>query len=132
MSQLRRVFSGFAQSWTKPTMVPTPPETWIRFLMVLTRSSGVPMVEDAFSPPAVFSTASSGELNGCNPGRCSVATLYSLCHAITPAPRLAPSLLAALGDVPGQEHAPVGAAHGRAVLSRGVFGESPLRRQRHQ
>jgi len=35
-------------------MVPTPPETSIRFLMVLTKSSGVPMVEAAAGPPAVF------------------------------------------------------------------------------
>src|SRR5712675_360929 len=86
MSQLRRVFSGLAQSCTKPTMVPTPPETSIRLLMVFTRSSGVPMVEAAPSPPAVFSTASSGEANGCRPGRCSVPTLYSLCQRISPAP----------------------------------------------
>src|SRR6202035_3283589 len=86
MSQLRRVFSGLAQSCTKPTMVPTPPETSIRLLIVFTRSSGVPMVEAAASPPAVFSTASSGEVNGCRPGRCSVPTLYSLCQRIKPAP----------------------------------------------
>src|SRR6267154_357969 len=86
MSQLRRVFSGLAQACTKQTMVPTPPETSIRLLMVLTRSSGVPMVEAAPSPPAVFSTASSGEVNGCRPGRCSVPTLYSLCQRISPAP----------------------------------------------
>src|ERR1700681_4618334 len=86
MSQLRRVFSGLAQSCTKPTMVPTPPETSIRLLMVLTRSSGVPMVEAAPSPPAVFSTASSGEVNGCRPGRCRVRKLYSLCQCISPGP----------------------------------------------
>src|ERR1700736_3365230 len=67
-------------------MVPTPPESSIRLLMVLTRSSGVPMVEAAFSPSAVFSTASSGEVNGCRPGRCRVPTLYSLCQRISPAP----------------------------------------------
>src|SRR5665213_287951 len=86
MSQLRRVFSGLAQSCTKPTMVPTPPETSTRFLMVLIRSSGVPMVDAAFSPPAVFSTASSGDVKGSTPGRCRVPTVYSLCHFISPAP----------------------------------------------
>ena len=55
MSQLRRVFSGLAQSCTKPTMVPTPPLASTRFLMVLTRSSGVPMVEAAPSAKAVRS-----------------------------------------------------------------------------
>ena len=54
--------------------------------MVFTRSSGVPMVDAAASPPAVFSTASSGEVNGCRPGRCRVPTLYSLCQRINPAP----------------------------------------------
>ena len=44
------------------------------------------MVEAALSPPAVFSTASSGEVKGCRPGRCKVPTLYSLCHFISPAP----------------------------------------------
>src|SRR6202022_3220620 len=128
MSQLRRVFSGLAQSCTKPTMVPTPPETSIRLLMVFTRSSGVPMVDAAPSPPAVFSTASSGEVNGCRPGRCSVP--------IVPAHQsgagLAPRLFAGLGDVPAQQHAPVGAAHGGAVLFGGILGKAPLRRQRHQ
>ncbi len=101
MSQLRRVFSGLAQSCAKPTMVPTPPDTSIRLLMVLTRSSGVPMVEAAPSPPAVFSMASSGEVNAVKPGRCSVPTLYSLCQRINPAPasRRACSRLSAMCQV---------------------------------
>ena len=44
----------------------------------------------------------------------------------------APRLFAAFGDVPGQQHAPVGAAHGGAVLLGRVLGKTPLRRQRHQ
>src|SRR5437660_1319921 len=86
MSQLRRVASILAQSCAKPMMAPTPPETSIRFLIIFTRSSGVPMVEGANSPPAVLAMASSGEVNGCRPGRCSVPTLYSFCQRISPAP----------------------------------------------
>src|ERR1700689_1897227 len=68
-------------------MLPTPPDTSINFLMALTRSSGVPMVDAEIpTPPAVFSRASSIDLNGSRPGRCSVFTLYSLCHCISPAP----------------------------------------------
>src|SRR6516162_1468766 len=66
--------------------------------MVLTRSSGVPMFDAAPSPRAVFSIASSGEVNGLSPGRCSARTLYSLCQRIRPAPasRSACSLLSAM------------------------------------
>src|SRR5215467_9300024 len=61
-SQLRDVFSGFAQSWTKPTRVPKPPLTSRTDLILATRSSGVPMVAAAPSANAALSTASSGEL----------------------------------------------------------------------
>ena len=78
MSQLRIVFSGLAQSWTKPTTVPKPPLISSTDLMRATRSSGVPIVAAAPSEKAVLSTASSGFLNGFAPGRCNVPTMYSL------------------------------------------------------
>ena len=42
--------------------------------------------EAAAGPPAVFSIASSGDLNGSRPGRINVPTVYSLCQRIRPAP----------------------------------------------
>ena len=78
MSQLRAVFSGFAQSCTNPTTVPNPPLISSTCLIRATRSSGVPMVAAAASENAVLSTASSGVLNARAPGRCSVAVMYSL------------------------------------------------------
>src|SRR5438552_2976943 len=59
MSQLRIVFSGLAQSWTKPTTVPNPPEISSTDLIRATRSSGVPIVATAPGAKAVLSTASS-------------------------------------------------------------------------
>ena len=76
MSQLRIVFSGLAQSWTKPTTVPNPPLISSTDLIRATKSSGVPIVaEDAFEK-AVLSTASSGSPNGFASGRCKVPTTY--------------------------------------------------------
>src|SRR5947208_16431490 len=59
MSQLRMVFSGLAQSWTKPTTVPNPPEISSTDLIRATRSSRVPIVATAPGAKAVLSTASS-------------------------------------------------------------------------
>src|ERR1700733_14833467 len=84
MSQLRNVFSGLAQSWTKPTTVPNPPLISSTDLIRSTRSSGVPIVAAAPSPKAVFSTASSGSLKAVAPGRCKVPTMYSLWWRMRP------------------------------------------------
>ena len=78
MSQLRMVFSGLAQSCTKPTTVPNPPLISSTDLIRSIRSSGVPIVDTAPCENAVLSTASSGVLNGRAPGRCSVPVMYSL------------------------------------------------------
>src|ERR1019366_6253761 len=115
MSQLRRVFSGLAQSCTKPTMVSTPPETSIRLLMVLTRSSGG-------ADGGGTTLAAGGLLHGVL-GRGERLQARPLQRAdiifIVPAHQsgagLAPRLFAGLGDVPAQQHAPVGAAHGGAA-----------------
>ncbi len=61
MSQLRNVFSGLAQSCTKPTQVPKPPLWASTSLIIFTRSSGVPMTA-AEPSPDICSTASSGDL----------------------------------------------------------------------
>src|SRR5260370_1965231 len=42
------------------------------------------MVDAAPSMNAVLSTASSGELNGSEPGRCKVPVMYSLCQRSSP------------------------------------------------
>ena len=98
----------------------------IRFLMVLTRSSGVPMVEAAFSPPAVFSTASSGEVNGSSARPLQRADVIFVVPAHQAGAGLALRLFAGLGDVPAQQHAPVGAAHGGAVPSWRRPRQSPI------
>src|SRR5205807_430855 len=84
MSQLRNVFSGLAQSCTKPTSVPKPPLTSSTDLIRFTRSSGVPIVAAALGAKAVFSIASSGSLNAVAPGRCNVPTTYSLWCRMSP------------------------------------------------
>src|SRR6476620_8522867 len=84
MSQLRKVFSGLAQSCTKPTQVPKPPLFSCTLLIILMRSSGVPITDAEPGTSAVCSTASSGDLKGVEPGRCSVAWMYWLCQRIRP------------------------------------------------
>ena len=65
MSQLRRVASGLAQSWTNPMATPKPPVISYMCRMNSTRSSGVPITDEpaaaaAVAPPVTASTAASG------------------------------------------------------------------------
>src|ERR1700745_4185924 len=113
MSQLRIVFSGLAQSCTKPTTVPKPPEISRTDLMRATRSSGVPIVATAPEANAVLSTASSGLPKGrALERRCELLVVVGQ----EPAARLGAGLLARLRDVPAQEAPPVLPVDGLPVL----------------
>src|SRR5579871_648047 len=126
MSQLRNVFSGLAQSWTKPTTVPNPPLISSTCLIRATRSSGVPIVAADSGENAVFSIASSGSLNGFA-GALQGADDVLVVMAQQSLARFGNRLLAGLGDVPGKQHAPVFAADGGAVFCRRQLGKAPLR-----
>ena len=80
------MFSRLAQSWAKPSTVPKPPELATILRIAAMRSSGVPITAAAPSEKAVWSTASSGDLNTGAPGLIRVPTVYSLFQCIRPLP----------------------------------------------
>ena len=63
MSQLRIVFSGLAQSWTKPTTVPNPPEMSRTDLI---RSTMSPAAELIWASPRELLNVFHAEAVGCD------------------------------------------------------------------
>src|SRR5262245_10172719 len=127
MSQLRRVFSGLAQSWTKPTTVPNPPERSRTALIRATRSSGR---ADGGSGARGEGDLVHGLIGGGEGPRAGPLQGPGDVFVMMPEQAitgLGASVVAGVGNMPAQQHAPVLAIDGLAVLGGGGLREAPLR-----